>query len=108
MQNDRLTSAEAAQTLCMTVQGFYRLAKKRQWPAIEVGPHQTYDRSRIEAEVTDRLKRKQSRMTPAVRAHTEKCAETIRRYWAERGHEIQLEAVGSDIQSDLVNGLPRR
>ena len=94
MQSDRLTSAEAAEALCMTVQGFYRL--------------QTYERSRIEAEVTDRLKRKQSRMTPAVRAHTEKCAETIRQYWAERGHEIHVEAVGSDIRSDLVNGLPRR
>ena len=108
MQSDRLTSAEAAEALCMTVQVFYRLAKKRQWSAIEIGPHQTYERSRIEAEVTDRLKRKQSRMTPAVRAHTEKCAETIRQYWAERGHEIHVEAVGSDIRSDLVNGLPRR
>ena len=108
MMSDRLLSCEAADILGLSKTGFAALARRRDWETDEDGKNYTYARADIEQEIDDRLKRKQFRITPAVRAHAERCAETIRQYWQERGYKVQVEANRADIVSDLVNGLPRR
>lgn len=47
-----------------------------------------------------------ARVTPADLAHAVRSARIIREYWNRRGHSVDVIAVGTEIISDLVSGLP--
>lgn len=55
--------------------------------------------------------RQRAKRRPLRKTSNERCAQRIRDYWAEQGHDVFVEVVVVDgvsvIQSDLVNGLPR-
>mgnify|MGYP003627408936 CR=1 FL=1 len=94
--------------LGITKAGFSGLSTRRNWKYRKVGKVNFYTRSDLEAEIAARSEPANSRVPPAVVAHTKKCADRVRAYWAARGHCVDVEAVGGEIVSDLVNGLPRQ
>lgn len=89
---------------------FLALAALRGWQS-ERDPYDsrlsTFARAPVEAEAKIRAARN-ARVTPADLAVASRCARTIRDYWAKRGHSVDVVAVGTEIVSDLVNGLPVR
>ena len=107
---ERIRSDAAAKLVGVSTKAFGRLADRRGWQAErddEDGRFVTYDRVKIEQEAR-RRHASALRITPADLRHTVRCAAIIRTYWARRGHTVDVEAVGTEIISDLLNGLPVR
>lgn len=112
MANDseRIRTDAAAAMLGIKPPAFARLAERRRWIG-ERDPYdgrwQTFDRATIEQEAKARVARN-ARVSKHDLAVASKCAATIRAFWAKRGHTVDVEAIGVEIVSDLVNALPVR
>lgn len=107
---ERIRTEVAARLVGLKREAFYALAEKLGWQAQRDecdGRYFTYDRALVEAEAKIRAARN-ARVTPADLKHAVRCAAIIRDFWAKRGHTVDVEAVGVEIISDLVNGLPVR
>jgi hypothetical protein len=105
---ERIRTEVAARMVGLSREAFYTLAALRGWQAQRDecdGRYFTYDRASVEAEAKVRAARN-ARVTPADLKHAVRCAAIIRDYWKRRGHSVDVDAVGTEIISDLVNGLP--
>tara|TARA_R110000787_G_scaffold70728_1_gene157318 strand:+ start:6545 stop:6859 length:315 start_codon:yes stop_codon:yes gene_type:complete len=104
MTNDRVSAHEASVILGISRPSFHNLAIRRGWQVEKRSNRAAwYLRTDIDGEVEKRA----NSANDAVSAHTQMCAAIVRTYWAERGHSVRVEANGGEIESDLVNGLPR-
>ncbi|MFN3910508.1 hypothetical protein [Hyphomonas sp.] len=102
---ERIRAEDAARIIGITKFSFHRLAALRGWQSERDGRCFTFDRAVIEQEAKVRAARN-ARVTPADLKHAVRCAAMIRTYWGRRGHTVDVEAVGTEIISNLVNGLP--
>lgn len=124
--DDRISTAEAAAILGINRQALTALAMRKGWETSRCpddGRFVTLDRAVIDAELKAR-QIKASRPPPPPKVSKEKtaipsarpkdlviaerCARIIREYWVKRGYTVQVETVGVEIVSDMVNGLPVR
>lgn len=107
---ERIRTEEAARIVGLSRNSFLSLAALRGWQA-QRDPYDprlsTFDRASVEQEAKIRAARN-ARVTPADLAVASRCARTICDYWAKRGYSVDVVAVGTEIVSDLVNGLPVR
>jgi hypothetical protein len=107
---ERIRTDVAAALLGVHIETFKVFARRRGWESERDpydGRYVTFDRATIEKEAKARIARN-ARVTPADLKHAVRCAAIIRDYWKRRGYSVDVEAVGVEIVSDLVNGLPVR
>lgn len=107
---ERIRTEEAARIVGLSRNAFLALAALRGWQS-ERDPYDsrisTFARAPVEQEAKIRAARN-ARVTPADLAHAVRCASKIRAFWAAKGHSVDVVAVGTEIISDLVGGLPVR